>query len=184
MKNLKNPLWDFSLHAYADDQFSQHCLSLQDEYGLNVNILLLMMWTGFSGAKLTDDTVATVIRHAQAWQESSVIPLRDMRTRLKVDVGAITTGMSSDFREKVKELELDAERLEQDMLMEVLKKLSALNARDGDRKAVARRNLLSYLLVREVKVTEFIKEAFECLLRKAEQSFLAMEYAKNENLQQ
>ena len=37
---LDNPFWQFSLDAYQRDGVQPACLSLQDDWGLDVNVLL------------------------------------------------------------------------------------------------------------------------------------------------
>ncbi|MTI08236.1 TIGR02444 family protein [Curvivirga aplysinae] len=176
-----NPLWEFSLKAYGKDQLAQNCLILQDEYALDVNLILLFVWTGLSGAKLTDESTETLIRHAKAWCETTIEPLRTIRRTLKNDIGAVTQMMSADFREDIKAIELAAEKIQQDMLMNVLVKLTAVNALEGDRKSVARRNLLTYLQIQQIKVDTQIRESFESILTISEQVFLSLQLAENEN---
>ncbi|WP_420549772.1 TIGR02444 family protein [Curvivirga sp.] len=176
-----NPLWEFSLKAYSKDKLAQNCLLLQDDYHLDVNLILLFVWTGLSGAKLTDESTETLIRHAKAWRETAVEPLRNIRRGLKSDVGAVTKTMSNHLREDVKALELAAEKIQQDMLMDVVVKLPAVNAREGDRKSVARRNLLTYIQQQNIRVDARIKESFEDILSISEQTFLSLQLGENEN---
>ena len=41
--------WAFSLEFYARPGVAEACLALQDRHGLDVNILLLCCWLGWSG---------------------------------------------------------------------------------------------------------------------------------------
>ncbi|HIC71302.1 MAG TPA: TIGR02444 family protein, partial [Alphaproteobacteria bacterium] len=39
-------LWDYSLAYYARDNVPQFLLALQDQYDLDVNLILLAIWAG------------------------------------------------------------------------------------------------------------------------------------------
>ncbi|MDX1739153.1 MAG: TIGR02444 family protein [Alphaproteobacteria bacterium] len=164
----ENPFWDFSLDLYRAKDVEAHSLSLQDEYGLDVNLVFLLIWAGFQGAKLTDDSVTILVQHAKAWSETSILPLRQLRQKLKCDIGAVATGQSAQFRQKIKDLELEAERIQQDMLYELIMGVSAVNAKDGERKSVARRNLLTYIRQNDIDIDEQIKTLLESILGQSE----------------
>ena len=42
--NLDNEFWRFSLEVYQDEEVQRLCLSLQDDYGLDVNVVLFCLW--------------------------------------------------------------------------------------------------------------------------------------------
>jgi uncharacterized protein (TIGR02444 family) len=39
-------LWSFSLAVYSDGSVQQECLNLQDQYGIDVNVLLFCAYAG------------------------------------------------------------------------------------------------------------------------------------------
>ena len=41
---MSSPFWEFSLAHYELDDVPQACLALQDEFGLDVNLLLYAAW--------------------------------------------------------------------------------------------------------------------------------------------
>jgi uncharacterized protein (TIGR02444 family) len=111
---MREPLWEFSLALYARPGVPEACLALQDRHGLDVNLVLACLWAAASGRGRLDGARIAALRDAsQAWQETVVAPLRGIRRRLK-------GWPESAFREQVKALELEAERIEQRLLAAAL----------------------------------------------------------------
>ncbi len=102
-------LWTFTLSFYALPGVSESCLRLQEEAGVDVNLLLTGLWLGLSGR----GAIAPEWRPDPTllqWREQVVQPLRDLRRLLK------GTG-EEDFREDVRRLERSAERRYQQKLL-------------------------------------------------------------------
>lgn len=107
---MSNPLWDYSLATYRLDEVAQRCLALQDNFGMDVNLLLYAAWLAhiercLSGAHLTelDALVAD-------WRDNVIKPLRVLRRQLHELPRAV------DIRNEIKVLELRAEQQQQDMM--------------------------------------------------------------------
>lgn len=107
---MSNPLWDYSLATYRLEEVAQSCLALQDNFGMDVNLLLYAAWLAhmercLSGVHLTglDALIAD-------WRDDMVKPLRVLRRQLQ------GLPLSEDSRSKVKVLELSAEQQQQDMM--------------------------------------------------------------------
>jgi len=102
-------LWDFSLLHYARAGVADACLRLQDEQGVNVNLLLWCAWLERRGLVLN----ATRLRSAQlrihSWDEHYVLPLRQLRRRMKAEFGVADADIER-LRTQVKQVELLAER--------------------------------------------------------------------------
>ncbi len=138
-------LWRFSCALYQEPEVEPAALALQDEHGLDVNLLMLCCFLGLHGVRATRETIATLDQHARAWRTVAVEPLRDLRRRLKHDVGAVSADSASAFREQVKQLELESERLQQETLFRTLERLPGKNAREAERAGLMRLNLTLYL---------------------------------------
>jgi len=156
--------WDFSLQTYRRDGAEQACLGLQDESGADVNLLLLCCFVARYGVRLTPAAMETLIRQAGVWQQEIVEPLRAVRRRLKQPVGSVLPEAAAPLRKALQDSELEAERLEQEMLQAVLHTVGGLDGRDADRPGLARRNVLDYLRFLGVSPEPPVRAAVERLI--------------------
>ena len=147
-----NPFWTFSLEIYGDPEVEKSCLALQEEFALDVNLLLLCCWLGRHGVLLDPKGLQTLRDQSKAWRQEVVSPLREMRQRLKLAVGAVLPDRSAGLRESIKACELESERILQDLLYDILKNLPGRDGRDADRAGLMRANLVNY--ARQAGVTD------------------------------
>jgi uncharacterized protein (TIGR02444 family) len=106
-------LWSFSLRFYAHPGVAEALIALQDDAGLDVNLILYALWLGLSGRGRLDDDAAQSAREAVRALTARVIkPLRALRRRLKSDPEPDIQRL----REPIKTLELEAERAAQSRL--------------------------------------------------------------------
>ncbi|MEX0815659.1 MAG: TIGR02444 family protein [Dongiaceae bacterium] len=112
--------WDFSLEVYARPGVAPACLGLQDRLGVDVNLLLLCCWAGASGRLLSADGLAAALAAARPWQDDAVRPLRALHRRLKAGVPAVPAARLEGLRRRLADLELEAERIEQDVIAAAL----------------------------------------------------------------
>jgi uncharacterized protein (TIGR02444 family) len=108
--------WAFSLGVYARPGVPPACLALQDEGGADVNLLLFLLYVADCGRMLDSDEVAALDAATRDWREQVVKPLRGVRRVLKTDVGAFAAADSARLRDRVKRIELAAEKLQQHTL--------------------------------------------------------------------
>jgi uncharacterized protein (TIGR02444 family) len=131
--------WAFSLAFYARPGIAEICLALQDRDGLDVNILLLCCWLGWSGqGHLARHEVPAVEAGVAAWRGAVVERLRTLRRALK----GMTNPVAPALRQDVQRLELVAEREAQRLLVA---SLTSLEAASDDGIADAERSLVAYL---------------------------------------
>lgn len=136
-----NPFWDFSACVYARPGVTDACLRMQDEFGLDVNLLLFCLWSAAQGpGRLSSDDLAELDQQISEWQSSTVQPLRAMRRRARDELGDELAGF---FRAAMLRAELDAERVEQELLF----RWAGERPREPeiDVPAEAARNLVVYL---------------------------------------
>ena len=124
--------WQFSLAVYTREGVAAHCLALQDRLGLDVNVLLMMLWAAGQWGKAPttqqiEDADSTIV----AWRHEVVVPLRQLRTRLKTGPAPAPGAATEALRGEVKRLELDAERLQQDVLAQWVKEQALAKTRVG-----------------------------------------------------
>lgn len=103
--------WNFSVAWYQRQAVAQHCLTLQDEHGLNVNMVLLLAWC-VQQQRLISTEAWVQLSQAIHSTEVSLKHHRQQRKNAK-----ITQGASSQVYARLKEQELALERQQQaDML--------------------------------------------------------------------
>ena len=138
----ESEFWRFSVAFYGLPDVSAACLVLQDEAGVDVNILLYLLFLAWSKREVKPEQIAKLDGAVSTWREEAVKRLRALRRALKSGIGDIPPATSENFRSMVKRVELESERLEQHKLEEVGAGFSS--ASSGSREAAARANLAAY----------------------------------------
>lgn len=103
-------LWDWSVVAYAAPDVAEACLALQDDHDQNVPLLLWAAWTAATGRKPDADDIEAACDTARAWAETTLGPLRAIRRRLKGPNPDLDASAREAVRDRVKAVELLAER--------------------------------------------------------------------------
>jgi uncharacterized protein (TIGR02444 family) len=104
--------WDFSLRLYALPGVAPACLRCQDEAGADVNLVLCLLWHAMAGRLLASEEIAGLEAQVADWRKQVVEPLRSLRRALK----SRSLDNTGAFRQRIKAMELEAERLEQEAL--------------------------------------------------------------------
>jgi uncharacterized protein (TIGR02444 family) len=111
--------WEFSLSAYARPGVANLCLALQDDHGLDVNLLLFCCWIARDRSASVSEADILRLQGKIAPSNSEVVwPLRRARRWLKAAAEA-EDGLAlaaARTRALVKEAELAGERLAQHIL--------------------------------------------------------------------
>ena len=108
--------WRFSLRLYARDGVAPLCLALQDQHGIDVNVLFLLLFLAHHQRQLTPAEVQKIDHAAAAWRTRAVQPLRALRRDLKNGVTGMDATATEALRSEIKRCELHAEHLQQEML--------------------------------------------------------------------
>lgn len=74
--------WQWSCHIYQNKDIAKICLAVQDTLGLNVNYLLLAIWTEKKGMAVTKALWEAVFERSKE-AEDAVIYIREKRIGLK-----------------------------------------------------------------------------------------------------
>ena len=106
-----SPFWRFSLGFYRQPGVGAACIRLQDEAGVDVNMLLYLLWHAALERKLTRAEVAAIEQRIAPWRDQVVMPLRTIRRAIKVPPPVIAAATVEAYRTKIKNVELEAERL-------------------------------------------------------------------------
>jgi len=161
--DLDSPFWRFALRVYARAGVSPLCLLLQDENGIDVNLLLFACWCGSTGRRLTVDDIEAAVAHTAGWTEAVVKNLRQARRAWKgigPDEPRARTG-----RETLKSVELLSEQIVCAMLFGIAEHLGTVQEPDISASDPVRANL--HLVLRRAGVAPDHADAASRLLVEA-----------------
>ena len=155
----KSPFWRFSVKFYAEPGVAPACIELQDQAGVDVNVLFFLLWNATQRRSFSREQVAYIERNIGAWRDMTVVPLRAVRRALRSPPAAIAPDVAEGFRTRIKAVELEAERLQQEALYEL-----AQSGPPGDPAAspeeAARNSVAAY----EATLRPFPKASLEAIL--------------------
>jgi uncharacterized protein (TIGR02444 family) len=138
-----SPFWRFSLQFYRRSGVADACIRLQEEAGVDVNLLLFLLWHALQRRALSLSEVERLENAVGPWRQQAVIPLRTIRRALKSPPALLETGTAEAFRNRVKAVELEAERLQQEA-MHARVRDGLLGAHAGSVAEAARANIAAY----------------------------------------
>ncbi|MFI8746124.1 TIGR02444 family protein [Pseudomonas sp. NPDC077186] len=101
-------LWNFAVRLYARPGVEDACLQLQ-EGGGDVCLLLAGAWLQRRGVPCREPYLKALQALAEPWQREVVAPLRQLRRDWRTTAAA--DAELATLRERIKTLELEAERL-------------------------------------------------------------------------
>lgn len=127
-------IWPWTLEVYARPGVASACLALQDLDGQNVPYLL---WACY-GAERGASQLVLAAQIAAKWEAAATSPLRMARRALKEGVEGIDPARSEELRERIRNIELEAERL-------LLEALGGPDETASDREGPAYAELLARL---------------------------------------
>jgi uncharacterized protein (TIGR02444 family) len=111
-----SPFWRFSLGFYRMPEVADTCIALQDQAGVDVNLLMFLLWNATQGRQASKGDVESLERRVGEWRNAAVIPLREIRRRLKSPPAVVDAATAEVFRTRIKAAELEAERLQQEAM--------------------------------------------------------------------
>lgn len=157
-----SPFWQFSLRTYGQEGVPPACIVLQDEAGVDVNIMLYCLWLATQGRGLSANDVRAIDGAMAAWRAQVVVPLRNVRRALREPPAAFAKAASEELRTRIKRVELESERLQQEALYG-LKPASEWGA-PADPAVAMRQNMQAYA---EELDAAFQPAAMDAILRGA-----------------
>jgi uncharacterized protein (TIGR02444 family) len=115
---VTDDFWDYSLKLYAGSGVKSGLLALQNEHGLNVNVLLLCCWHGVRFREaLSTNAIVRFVDGAKPWHDGVTVQLRAIRVALKEESALAMVAGSAELRRDALALELKSERIEQGELL-------------------------------------------------------------------
>lgn len=110
---VDGPLWQFAEVIYGHAEVSKACLFLQDECGVDVNVLLFALWIGAQRKTLVDvRAIRQVDAVVRQWRQEIVEPLRAIRRRMKTGPSPAPDVATEGLRSRLKDVEIELERIE------------------------------------------------------------------------
>jgi uncharacterized protein (TIGR02444 family) len=140
--NADTPFWRFSLNFYRQAGVAEACIALQDDCGVDVNLMLFLLWLAANGRQLSVDKIKELDQAVHSWRDLTIIPIREIRRRLKAAPTLVEAGKQEALRTKVKAIELEAERLQQEALY--ARSRTGPRGSEAPPPAAARANLAAY----------------------------------------
>lgn len=109
--------WNFSVELYGRPGVAAACLTLQDRFEADVNIVLFCCWLAKTGrGRVSARLLATLRKSVSPWHSEIVRALRALRRRLKAPDAEWPPQETESLRERIKDAEIEAERIEQVMI--------------------------------------------------------------------
>jgi uncharacterized protein (TIGR02444 family) len=152
-----SPFWRFSLQFYRLPNVADACIALQEEAGVDVNLLLFLLWQARQRRRLSVADVTALEAKIAPWRDATVIPLRSVRRALKSPPALVEAAAAEAFRNRIKAVELEAERLQQEAMFA----LAPLGADAADANEASRANVAAY---KQMLSKRFPQEATATLL--------------------
>ena len=147
--------WDFSVRTYRKSGVARACLSLQEQLGVDVNVLLYCCWHGCTRGTLDEPAMERILSFAEPWAENVVRPLRAARSWMKT-TGRTEAHIAGEdcegLREEIKRAELKAEHLQEDRMQELTEGVILKNTETTSQIHCTLLNIRTYLRHLEVKL--------------------------------
>lgn len=137
--------WNYSVQLFQIPEVESQCLSLQDDYNADVNVLLCCCWAAEQAIELNTDDIQSLVETSRPWQTTIIGPIRDTRRLMKQNVMAMPSKMSDDTLDKLREMELNAEHMAQLALEKAIREHQQPATDDISAVECATRNSLRYL---------------------------------------
>jgi uncharacterized protein (TIGR02444 family) len=137
-----SPFWRFSLGFYRQPGAADACIALQDRDGVDVNVLLLLLWLASNRRRVAPADAQAIVAKTLPWRDGVVAPLRNVRRLLKDGSALVEARATEVFRTRIKAVELEAERLQQEALYAVAQELTT--AAESSIALAARANVAAY----------------------------------------
>jgi uncharacterized protein (TIGR02444 family) len=132
---MTTPIWDFVLNYYGRKGVSEALIGLQDSQGIDVNMLLFLMWMAAQKKSVAAGDIKLVSEASYPWQRSVVVPIRGVRRLLKDNAPLVASDAAAAFRKKVQAIELEGEQLQLNAMAALAAKLAPASAASAEEAA-------------------------------------------------
>ncbi|MGV6806582.1 MAG: TIGR02444 family protein [bacterium] len=111
MSKSDNPLWDYAVALYQQPGVKEECLTFQNRFGGNVNLLLFGCWLDQQGVTPSAEQLKYLVAEVDKIDSNLVQPIRLVRLELGVLRDKHANPEVLEAYQSAKEAELEAERL-------------------------------------------------------------------------
>jgi len=168
MEFPEHPFWNFALDVYRRPGVSDACLQLQEPYHLDVNLLLFSGWTGaFGMGRLSGEELSRCRDAVAGWHDSVVRGLRGVRRILKTgfdDLPGELREISDALRKRIQAREIDAEHLEQLILVGCVHRVPNDHLSAAEIFADAAANMVAYCRALDARLDAADRAALTAIL--------------------
>ncbi len=146
--------WHFSFSVWKQPQIESGCLQLQNKYHLNINFILFSCWLAHEKYMPLDRaTLQELLDLSKAWHDDIIVNLRAVRQLVKTQsLPDKFADMKRLVKQKVSEVELFAEKIEQALLFNAIHPLGIKKNEHQDSIEAAKINLQHYLAAENIKM--------------------------------
>jgi len=132
------------LSVYGKGDVAPRLLRLQDKHGLNVNLLLWCLWCGVHFEEPPEIVIRKAVDLTGGWNKDVTARLRAARRALKSAPSGAPAKSVAALGERLKVEELEAERIEQEMLENLSANALKRTPSEDAGASRGRRNLAAY----------------------------------------
>lgn len=135
---------EFALRVYAQPEFEETCLKLQNEYHANVNIILWCCWLQTEGIRLSQSWLDEVLITIDTLSQLTVSRLREVRKVIK-DSSGFTRVQAKLINKHILSAEIAAEKIFLQRLQDLTRRFLEAEAADHAMREHGRLSLEYYL---------------------------------------
>lgn len=162
-------LWIFSVELYANEANRQALLFLQEQYQLNINVILAMLWLAKTGRGICETScLESLLKAVNPWQQLITEALRDLRKHIDKK--------NTELYQSVLDIEIFSEKIQQCVIHDFFSntKKSVVNS---DKKAKdAIHNLQTYLTLAKARPSDSGYQHIRHLLSDTFSAFKAFDF--------
>lgn len=163
-------LWEFAVRTYSTPGVSDACLTLQNRYGADVNMLLYCCWISDRLGAFPPELFTRATEFSSEWVSNTVVPLRSARTWMKdADFAAesVPTEDCMRVRQEIKTVELESEKIQLQVLESMVTPKQTPDS--GQERIIgdAVINLKLYISNRDIGFDEDVKHLCEVVIAAA-----------------
>ena len=171
MTKQSTSFWNFSNQLYARDGVASACLHLQEQFQLDVNLVLFCFWSAHFDTTVSENDWEIIFKFSQCWKSRVVQPLRDVRTWMKTESikNESSNGVGfSTLRNRIKLDELAAEKFQQEQI-EVLVSFLQSDKIEFNAKA-AKSNFENLLRAQSLELVEEMNKQLDLIAESIEEA--------------